>query len=721
MRKIGIILGLVCLGVLIFGGIYWYKQHTVQNLLEVTAEEKEDLALAKKLLEEKKPKEALAIIKKNRSAIEYSRSTANEWMKLFIEAATENVDISQLVILYDHSPKAFDDNEKASIIVGDALIVTGKGDEYHALRGRWKDKEQLPQSWLVLDADALLLENKRNEAIALLKSKQFEGSKDTGRLVRLALLYVLEQPKVAWDYLSEAYKKDPDSPDVRSYRAKLLESIGRPALALSEYRAAITAMPKNLFLRDQLAEFYVRSKQYAEALKIWTNSLDLPGSDPIWIKALFWNKVAILADFDWNKIPVQEGTLKPLIEYYLALKPAQFWDQEAFTKIEGNQRFLKSQQSTFWLRLIQALKNKNGKEASDLLNANLFASHSWSTDLEAALKQIQSYRESGNLTLDSISPMQIEGRKKPAAQEKQNVNQGKHRFFVELSDLSKSTTLEPTKSKIPDDIHKLLTGPFAYPVAFLAAAWYETAIDLMTEEVVPDDYSDWIVTGLIAAMREAKGNDAAIAFAQKQKQSPTVDLMIGELYISNKKLDDALKQLTPLIKSENDNNVASSAAFFIALIYMDREDFKAAKSFIVKNAPLFKDVTEKELLARIALVENDVPEATKLYASIKDQSSEAKSFLARKAFEDKEWTLARQYTEELLKTYPDNPVLRDNLEKVIQEQQKAKTEPAKVAEVKEEKSDKAEEKAKKPETKVEKNAEKPESKAEKNTITDESE
>ena len=52
------------------------------------------------------------------------------------------------------------------------------------------------------------------------------------RLIHLALLNVFENPKAAWDYLTAAYNKDPENPEIHSYRAKLLETVGKNNLAL---------------------------------------------------------------------------------------------------------------------------------------------------------------------------------------------------------------------------------------------------------------------------------------------------------------------------------------------------------------------------------------------------------------------------------------------------------------------------------------------------------
>ena len=75
----------------------------------------------------------------------------------------------------------------------------------------------------------------------------------------------------------------------------------------------------------------------------------------------------------------------------------------------------------------------------------------------------------------------------------------------------------------------------------------------------------------------------------------------------------------------------------------------------------------------MALLENDQLLADKLYSDIEKESTEAKSYLARKAFTEKNWKRAQELTESLLKLYPNNELLRDNYKKIMEEQQKQKT------------------------------------------------
>ena len=103
---------------------------------------------------------------------------------------------------------------------------------------------------------------------------------------------------------------------------------------------------------------------------------------------------------------------------------------------------------------------------------------------------------------------------------------------------------------------------------------------------------------------------------------------------------------------------------------MDHDNAQDAKKAILAQPSLVENPTARELLARIAIQEGDFKKAESLYQGIEDSSSEAKSFLARQAFANKNWSRARKLTESLVEQYPDNEILLNNLKKIIAEEKK---------------------------------------------------
>lgn len=672
MRKI-IVLFLAIALVVGLGGTYFYWPKIARKYKKATRSQEtmgRDIERARELLNNSKPEEAVAIIKDYSDAIDNTTDTGKQWLDLLIRASESTLNFSQLVVLYDYYPKAFDGHEKASMIVGEIYINTGKFKEYQNLRDNWKGRETKPETWFVLDGDKLFLEGKRKEAIDFLNSKTFPGKTDTSRLVRLALLYSYEEPNKAWDYLNQAYQKDPENPEIRSYRAKLLETYGKKNLALIEYLAAIQTDPKNVYLRDQLAEFYLRQKQYPQALMVWLESLKPPSLDTIWIKAFFWGRMVIPINIDWHAEKIPEGKYAPLAIYLTNLKPDQYWNESAFDQLADGNTYLKTVQVTFWLKLVDALQREDEKSAYEFLQYNPFQTVSWNAELEKALTRILLYRKTGSFKPEAVDEVVTFEDVKSSDQvpaQPTTEKKASHLFFAQLEELA----TKKGEVQVPPDLHSLLTGPEAFTAAFLAAGWNEAALTLHKMTVLPDEYPDWVAVVIAQAYRMNKSNELALKFALAQKETPALSLIIGELMIANKDLDAALDRLSKLTKPENE--IGYRASWLVALIYIDKGQYEQARATIEAQPALSKDVLGKELMARVALLEGNNALADTIYSSIESTSSEAKSYLARKAFEQKDWKKARELTEQLLRDYPTNTLLQQNLTKIIEEQSKTET------------------------------------------------
>lgn len=661
MRKVvTLFLVLSCIVAVWLAYTYWpsierrYKKMTIDK-----TQEAKDIARTKELLNNSKPEEAIVIIQQYSDEIDNRTEEGREWLDLLIRASEATLNTPQLLVLYEYYPKAFDGHEKAALLIGNLFVASGRTRDYQALRDNWKGRETQPETWFVLDGDKLLAEGKRKEAIDFLNSKNFPGKADTSRLVRLALFYIFEQPKQAWEYLDQAYQKDPENPEIRSYRAKLLETLGRPNLALIEYAGALQSDPNNLYLRDQLADFYLRNKQVTQALQIWQENLKAPSLDFIWIKTLFWNKVAQPVNFDWKGVQPPHGKLDPLVQYLLALKPDQFWDAAAFENVKEGSTYLKTQQVTFWLRLLQLLKDGKEKEAGDLLKFNPFQTISWNPQLENALKKIISYRTTGYFVpetqLEESQSKQEETANKPIVTA-ENVL-----FYSQLEGLAKAKP-----GVVPEDLQALLKGPEAFTAALLSTGWNEAALQLHQLTVIPQNYPSWFTTELTQAIRLNRGIPQALEFATLQNPTPQLSLLIGELLIASQSPDAALEHLTKLMHDEGE--IGLRAAWLVSMINIEKGNFAEAKDALAAQPKLEKEVVGQETLARIALLEGNTELANKLYSALEEKSAEAKSYLARKAFAEKDWKRARDLTEQLLRMYPTNPLLQENLKKIDAEQ-----------------------------------------------------
>jgi cytochrome c-type biogenesis protein CcmH/NrfG len=80
-------------------------------------------------------------------------------------------------------------------------------------------------------------------------------------------------------------------------------------------------------------------------------------------------------------------------------------------------------------------------------------------------------------------------------------------------------------------------------------------------------------------------------------------------------------------------------------------------------------VTGRELRARLALLSGREQEAKRLYGAIANESTEAKSYLARLAYQNEDWIRAKELTEDLLREHPSSLPLRANLNRILQKLQ----------------------------------------------------
>ncbi|MGA8164184.1 MAG: hypothetical protein WB791_04055 [Waddliaceae bacterium] len=663
MQKVGIVFGVVVIGLAVALGIRiiptLQKQNQPQTLQ--TDQELQDFNEAKMLLGSSKPEEALGIIHRYKEEIESLSHNGIQWLKLFIIGAEQEKNIPQLIILFEFFPEIFKEHESSSLFVADNYINQNKIKDYTKIRSLWKDRETKVASWFFLDIDKLLLEGRRTEAIETLKSHTLNDKADMGRLVRLALLNN-EDPKTAWEYLREAYAKNPRNPEIRSFRAKLLESVGKYNQAHKEYQASVRLEAGNLFFKDQLAEFYLRQKQYPLAMKTWKEHLLPPSLDKFWIKSLFWSKVSSPVDVDWQNTPIPQGRLKPLIEYLINLEPGEFWNHREFNHLSNASDYFKNQQETFWLKLLHALKLRKEREALHLLTFNPFITTSWFPELETALKRILTYRKSGTFLFENpLRHLEKISTNHPSSQ-----SPPQPPFFKQIEQLAAKEIEEGSTDYLSQEWKELLSSKEAFTAAFLAADWEEAALQLHSLPIIPHTFPRWIPYQLTQAIHHNRSLLEALEFASLHTSTPELSLLRAELIITAGNTDSALESLNTLAALDSD--VGFRAAWLTSLLYIEEKKYDRARSTIYAQPRLVQEILGQETLARIALLEGDFSLADTLYSAIVQKSSEARSYLARKAFSEKDWKRARALTEQLILEHPDNAMLKENLQKILAEE-----------------------------------------------------
>jgi Tfp pilus assembly protein PilF len=662
MRKFGVIFGLIGLVIATSLGITFWS--AINNDHIATAEyhdrETADLQKAEQLITSDHIDEALPIIQKYRNQNLTSSPYTTKWVDLYIKANAQEHNLPELVMLFDFYPEQFKNNELAALLLANEFIFENNENAFQSVRSLFKGNETNVSAWHVLDVDALMLQGRSDDALLLLKSQKFEGKNDIPRLIRLAALTANDNPKEAWGYLTDAFNLDPTTVDLRTFRARHLENGGKPKQAQIEYVAAVNLLPSNLYLKDQLADFFIRQNDYTMAIDLLKANLSTPSLDSIWLKTVFLSKLVHPVNFNWNQEKMPPGNLDPLISYYINLKPNQFWNNTAFEEIANGKEFLNQEQSTFWLRLLQNLKDHKENEALTMLTYNPFNTTSWNPNLEKALIYTLNYRKEGKFNSKDENKVIVT----------EKINEGAtalpRQLIEQINNLAAKAHHEKSKIAISQNLHDLLVSPEIYTALFLAANWPEAALQFNASDVTPNHLPDWFTLGLIQATYKNRGIQQAIDFAMQQKTSPVIKLQIADLYISAGQKEKAVEELKTLTTIEG--NVGARAAQQLSLLYLEQKDYKKAKEVISNNSAFTQTIRGQELLGRIAVHLNDIITADRIFSSIENSSPEARSYLAKKAYSEKNWQKARELTEQLIKDYPDNKQLKENLKSIVQQE-----------------------------------------------------
>lgn len=640
-RWLLIAVGLVVCGTVAVVGFVGWRSHVFQKQRE------RSFGAAERLLDERRAVDALAIIKSNKDVGKGAVDGAQDWWALEVAARQQLRDIPGLLSLYDSRPGAFAGNETASLLAARGFLHVRNQKAFSALREQWATSGTQRAAWLALEVDALLFAEKREEALGKLRSRSFEGADDCGRLARLALLTAKDDLHGAWQLLDTAYQKNPRNPDIRSFRAQILERIGKPAAARVEYVAAHLADPSNPLLRDQLAEFYRRRGDYGLALETWKGSFSGPTPDFIWLKALFWSRVARPVEHDWAKAEPPPGKLTPLVRYLLSLGEGEFWQEDGYEGVRDGHEYVAQRQETFWLKMLAYLKAGQEDEALKLLRTNPFRTRSWHPELEDALKCALNYRRLGMLN-PSDAPVAFAV----------STEKTRHQFFDQLAQCCRDQSLGVGK-QVPEGLDALLRSQAAFAVSFLAAGWLEAALSLWDADAACDRFPEWVAYGITQALRYNRGNEEALRFAQRRKPSSALTLLIGELLVADGQSDEGMAALVALVT--DDSSVGFRAAWLLSLANVERGRLDRARQVVGSQPRLGNSVAGKEVLARIAVIEGKTSEAERQYRAIQKDSIEARAYLARRAFANKDWAQARQLTQELMRLMPDQLQLRENL------------------------------------------------------------
>jgi cytochrome c-type biogenesis protein CcmH/NrfG len=640
-------------------GFTLWQSNTREPLANVSKEQREsDLKRAEQYLQDSEAERSLPIIHEHKEEMEKDTPEGKKWLSLFVDASSQLKDVDQLHLIYQFNPEPFKNNEQAALTLAESFIKSENPADYTHLRQLWKKRENNEAAWILLDADLLLQQGEKQKAYDLLKNQKWQGKPESERLMRLTLISWKENPEDALSMLNAEYSKDPKNLEIRLLRGQIYESLNKLSLAEQDLNTVAQLDPGNIYLQDQLAEFYRRQKNYVKAETIWQKILAQTSNEQIWMKSLFWNQVAAPVNYDWKNTKLADTHTKAFFNYLLKIRPDQFWDKKAFEKVHRHLDALSHYQATYWLRLLQALKNHDEQAALSLIHHNPFEGLSWAPLLEINLQRILNYRHKGSLLIEgdaanTDSILKLLSLREPVPA-----------LYKKLDELAQQEADLGAAFKLPDDMQALLNNPEIFAVAFFSEGWTEAALRLQPIGTLSADFPEWVPVLYIHGLRQNRGNASALQFIAEQKPLPMVNLLKAEIQIAEGRPDQALPCLEKL--KSNPTDLGARAAWLLCQIDMQKGEYRKAAQAIESHPQLSQALQGQETLARIAVMEGKPEVAGQIYEKIVGESNEAKSFLARRAFQQKDWTLARQLTEELLNDYPGNAQLQENLKKINQ-------------------------------------------------------
>lgn len=618
---------------LLSGGIAW------RNFV-LAKQEKQQIAVTQRLLGEQRAADALSIIWSH-GGMPPTGERTGRWLEFEITALEQLKEVRYLLPLYDKHKTLFDNHEFASSLIARALLQSHDKEGYQGLLKHWEKTKRHPEYWLEVEVDKKIVMGERNSAIEQLKSTEFKGERDCGRLLRLATMYANSDLKTAWGYLQQAYRLNPKHPDVRLFRGQVLERMGKPEWARVEYVAAFVASPKSPVTRNQLAQFYIRYGSYENALQTWQDGLTPPSLDYIWLKSQFWGKLFRPVDFSKaGRCP--SGDLEPLVAYLQGLPEGVFWDDAGFEQLTDAPRYQKQTQEVFWLRLLHSLKVGKEEQALALLQQNTFRKFSFEPYLERALVQTLTFRKSGRLPSDvaGLNGLEYDAEKR-------------HSFLMELE--------KSAGKPISPELARFLKSPNIFSALCFAVGWREAGLTLAEnrETPVPSHTPDWYAYAVTQSLRANRSTEVALVYAKRQHASSALRLTVAEMQLAGVQKAEGMAELAKLAPEASE--VGYRASWILALLFLEQNRLSEAERLIVAQPRLSADTTGVEILARIALAKGDKSKSQRLYERIANTSMEAKASLARSAFQQKDFNRAEQLTEELVQQYPDEMQLRENL------------------------------------------------------------
>lgn len=639
-----IALGTCLLGIIVVGAaVFYWRGRVAANATAMAFQ------MTRAALDKAEYSRALLIIN-SRPATD-KVTDLRRWADFETECSVKMGLLDRLESIHAFHPGAVLANEDACVMLARTAMHLERPELADQFADAWRNKTRRAHLWICFDADRLMLNEKPEMARNKLTSVEFEGVDDCGRLVRLAMLAGKDDYQAAWNHLASAYQKNPRNAEVRLYRGQILEQAGQTGFARLEFEAAHFANTNNPIFLDTLAEFYRRQGNTAGALDVWAQSLSDDTAGFIWTKALFWNRVTRGAELPGYTVTNRSTVYFHFNRYLDGLSPEEFWNDDRFDLLPHQAFISTRQQEAWWLQILELLREGRERGALDRLIDNPFGDRVWSPALYTALTRVLSYRAHGDLNPGKWFPPDT-----------LQASTNRHSFLNQLEDVAKKKRVMRGLYEIPEDLTALLKTRESVGAVLLAGGWFKAGLDLSEIDTWSKDFPTWMPYAVTQAKRLVVGEDEALEFAMRQPSSAALTLLIGEMQLAIGRADSGRAALTRIAALRSP--IGHRAATLLASLLIQTGETDAARGAIAAQALLNDTLLGRELTARLELAERNTNAAVAIYESIVTNSFAAKSFLAVRAFEAKDYDRARELTEQMQLEQPDMMRLRARLEAI---------------------------------------------------------
>jgi len=495
-------------------------------------------------------------------------------------------------------------------------------------------------AWTCAEVDALWATGRRDEARELLDKVKDSAIDAAGLPILLRQAMLATDAAARFSAVTDAYRIDPRNADLRGLRAVMLERAGQAAYARVDYVAALVADPANPLRRDDLASFYLRQGDLAEAVATWSEGLDEKSPDSLLVRAAFWGRVsgAPLAP----AVAKLAESRKTRYAGWLALLPADtFWDEAGYAALHLPTEHEQREPSVFWSRLLEQLRAGDWTGAAGEMSSAPTEAASADPSLLAALRATASVRL-GKVPAET-------GIAWPGG----TPGEAAHRWWGVIAAALRGDAAAGA------EFAAVASGPQAASAALLAAGWPGPALALAdrTAAAKPET-PGWLRFGVLQVLRMVRGPAEALAWGETLPKYPETDYTVASLKLAAGR-PDAEAALRRLATRADDTAFASG--WLLATWLLEQGRAAEAETLVAATPGLAASPEGAALRARAALATGRKEEARKIFEPLAERSLEAGAWLAREAFAAGDLATARKLTEFWAARYPDDLQLRANL------------------------------------------------------------